>query len=131
MPELSIGKWRGLQQCATAQGALAVLALDHRQGLRKTMRPSAPDSVTPAELAAFKQEVVGALAPAASAVLLDPEVGAGGEVGAKVKVFAPAAYKLRLIDLTGFKNLSGLGFCHNKLEFVTNLGYYTPRFLLF
>ena len=37
MLELSIGKLRGLQQCATAQGALAVLALDHRQGLRKAM----------------------------------------------------------------------------------------------
>ena len=75
MLELSIGKLRGLQQCATAQGALAVLALDHRQGLRKAMRPHAPDSVTLAELSEFKQGVVAALAPAASAVLLDPEVG--------------------------------------------------------
>jgi tagatose-1,6-bisphosphate aldolase len=53
-----------------------VLALDHRNNLRQSMRPDAPDTVTVAELAAFKKEVVGALAPSASAVLLDPEVGA-------------------------------------------------------
>lgn len=67
---------RGLQQCATQQKTIAVLALDHRQGLRKAIRPKAPDSVTDVELAAFKQQLTAALAPAASAVLLDPEVGA-------------------------------------------------------
>lgn len=72
---LTIGKLRGLQQCATAQNAIAVLALDHRQGLKKAMRPEAPDTVSLAEMSAFKQQLVGALSPAASAVLLDPEVG--------------------------------------------------------
>ncbi len=76
MPSLSIGKLRGLQQCATDRGALAVFALDHRNSLRRALRPDAPDTVTPAEMSAFKQQVVAALAPATSAVLLDPEVGA-------------------------------------------------------
>jgi tagatose-1,6-bisphosphate aldolase len=75
MTPLSIGKLRNLQQCSTPRGALAVLALDHRNNLRNSLRPEAPDSVTSAELTAFKVEVVGALAPAASAVLLDPQVG--------------------------------------------------------
>lgn len=73
---LTIGKLRGLQQCATPHGAIAVLALDHRQGLRKAIRPAAPDTVTDAELSAFKQQLTAALAPAAGAMLLDPEVGA-------------------------------------------------------
>ncbi len=73
---LSIGKLRGLQQCATKRGSLAVFALDHRGNLRRALCPDAPDTVTPAEMSAFKQQVIGALAPAASAVLLDPEVGA-------------------------------------------------------
>src|SRR5437016_476183 len=76
MTTLSLGKFRGLQQCSTPQGALAVLALDHRNNLRQALRPEAPDSVTDEEMVAFKQQVVACLAPAASAVLLDPEVGA-------------------------------------------------------
>lgn len=84
MPTLSIGKYRNLQQCATPGGALAVLALDHRQGLRKAMRPDAPDQVFPPEMTAFKQTLVTHLAPAASAVLLDPEVGAAQCIAAGV-----------------------------------------------
>ncbi len=76
MTTLSIGKLRSLQQCATPRGTIAVLALDHRNNLRQSLRPDAPDTVTSAELTAFKKDVVGALAAAASAVLLDPEVGA-------------------------------------------------------
>jgi tagatose-1,6-bisphosphate aldolase len=84
MTSLSIGKLRSLQQCATPRGAIAVLALDHRNNLRQSLRPDAPDTVTAAELTAFKQDVVGALAPAASAVLLDPEVGAAQCIAAGV-----------------------------------------------
>ena len=76
MATLSLGKYRGLQQCATWSGALSVLALDHRNNLRAALRPDAPDSVTADEMTAFKCEAVKALAPAASAILLDPEVGA-------------------------------------------------------
>ncbi len=77
MIPLSIGKWRGLQQCSTAGGALAVLALDHRNNLRNALNPAAPDTVTDAELVQFKREVIGSLAGEASAVLLDVEYGAG------------------------------------------------------
>jgi tagatose-1,6-bisphosphate aldolase len=73
---LSIGKWRGLQQCATSRGALAVLALDHRNNLRQALRPADPSSVPDAALTAFKQETIAAVGPAASAVLLDPQFGA-------------------------------------------------------
>ncbi len=76
MATLSLGKYRGLQQCATPRGALSVLALDHRNNLRVALRPDAPDSVPADELTAFKCETVQTVAPAASAVLLDPEVGA-------------------------------------------------------
>jgi tagatose 1,6-diphosphate aldolase len=76
MTTLSIGKFRGLQQCSTARGVLAVLALDHRNNLRQALGPEAPDSVTDEAMVAFKQEVVLALAPVSSAVLLDPEIGA-------------------------------------------------------
>ena len=72
----TIGKIRGLQQCSTPRGTISVLALDHRNNLRAAMRPEDPKSVTNAEMSAFKVEVVSTLAPTATAVLLDPEVGA-------------------------------------------------------
>jgi len=73
---LTIGKLRGLQQCSTQRGAMAILALDHRNNLRQLIRPDSPDQVTDGEMVAFKQQVVKTLAPISSAVLLDPEVGA-------------------------------------------------------
>ncbi len=71
-----IGRIRGLQACASPRGTFAILALDHRQNLRKTLRPSDPASVTYGEMVEFKRAVVRALAPAATGVLLDAEVGA-------------------------------------------------------
>jgi len=82
MKTISIGKFRSLQQCSTERGAISVLALDHRQNLRHSLRPQAPESVTPAELTAFKVEVMEKLAPLSTAVLLDPEVGAAQCVAA-------------------------------------------------
>lgn len=75
MQQLSIGKCRGLQQCSTQHGALSVMALDHRNNLRRALNPDAPETVAASEMIAFKQQVTAVLAPAASAVLLDPEVG--------------------------------------------------------
>ena len=84
MPFL-LGKRRGLTQCATTSGRFVVLALDHRQNLRRELRPEAPDSVRPDEMVEFKLAVTRALAGAASGILLDPEVGvaqalAGGAI---------------------------------------------------
>ncbi len=79
---LSIGKWRGLQHCATPHGALAVMALDHRGNLRAALNPEAPQSVSAEALTAFKAQLVAALAPVSSAVLLDPEFGAAQCVAA-------------------------------------------------
>src|SRR5919201_1230128 len=72
---LTLGKWRGLQSTSTSRGAFVILALDHRNNLRALLRPDAPDTVKPAEMVEFKYQVVSALAPACSAVLLDPVVG--------------------------------------------------------
>ena len=76
MRELTVGKLRGLSQCSDRRGTLSMLALDHRNNLRKILRPDAPAEVRDAELTAFKREAVEALAEAATAVLLDPEFGA-------------------------------------------------------
>jgi tagatose-1,6-bisphosphate aldolase len=97
MKTIPIGKFRSLQQCSSDRGVISVLELDHRQNLRNSLRPQAPESVTPAELTAFKVEVMENLAPLSTAVLLDPEVGAAqcvaanavpGQVGMLVAVEA-------------------------------------------
>lgn len=72
-----LGTMRGLDACSSPAGAFTVLALDHRQNLRKELRPGAPESVTHAEMAAFKAAVVRHLTAAGTGILLDPEIGVG------------------------------------------------------
>ena len=57
-----------------------MLALDHRQNLRKELRPDDPASVTSDEMVAFKRAVVRELGSTATGVLLDPEIGAAQAV---------------------------------------------------
>jgi tagatose 1,6-diphosphate aldolase len=76
----ALGARRGIAACASARGTFAVLALDHRQNLRKELRPADPDSVTYDEMVEFKQAVVRALAPVATGTLLDPEIGAAQSI---------------------------------------------------
>jgi tagatose 1,6-diphosphate aldolase len=72
MKLISIGKLRGLQQISSQRGTFTVLALDHRQNLRKAN----PALVSDEQLSRFKLAVTSALASRATAVLLDPEVSA-------------------------------------------------------
>ena len=53
-----------------------MLALDHRQNLRRELHPDDPGSVTTGEMVAFKRAVVRAIGSAGTGVLLDPEIGA-------------------------------------------------------
>jgi tagatose 1,6-diphosphate aldolase len=71
-----LGTRRGLEACASARGTFAVLALDHRQNLRRELHPEVPEATTYEEMVAFKRAVVRALAGAATGTLLDPEIGA-------------------------------------------------------
>ena len=72
----ALGTRRGLMACASERGTFAVLALDHRQNLRKMLHPDAPASATYDEMVDFKRAVVRALSPLATGTLLDPEIGA-------------------------------------------------------
>lgn len=71
-----LGARRGLAACASDRGTFAVLALDHRQNLRRELQPDDPASVTYDQMVEFKRAVVRALAPVATGTLLDPEIGA-------------------------------------------------------
>ena len=79
---LTIGKLRRLQECSTPDGMFVILALDHRDDLRRLLKPVEPDSLSYGEMAAFKSEVVQSLGGLASAVLLDPQYGAAQAIAA-------------------------------------------------
>lgn len=71
-----LGTRRGLDACASPRGTFTVLALDHRQNLRKELQPDDPAAATYGEMVEFKRAVVRALAGTATGTLLDPEIGA-------------------------------------------------------
>ncbi len=77
---LSIGKLRRLQQCSTPDSMFVIMALDHRSHLQTGLNPNNPDSITYNEMVLFKQEIIRALSPTSSAILLDPEFGAAQSV---------------------------------------------------
>jgi tagatose 1,6-diphosphate aldolase len=99
-----LGARRGMDACASARGTFAVLALDHRQNLRKELRPDDPASVTYDEMVDFKRAVVRALAPIATGTLLDPEIGAAQCIADGS--MPPRAGLLVAIEATGFSGPS-------------------------
>ncbi|XWX04067.1 tagatose 1,6-diphosphate aldolase [Aggregatilineales bacterium SYSU G02658] len=68
---LTPGRWRGLQNTSTFRHVFTILAFDQR-GSYAEMLPAGTDY---AAAAAIKGEVVEALSPFVSAVLLDPDYG--------------------------------------------------------
>ena len=63
-----------LTRMARPSGTYAMLAIDQREGLRAMMAPHQDGPVTDADLTHFKLEVIEALTPYASAVLIDREL---------------------------------------------------------
>jgi len=80
MLSVRLGTLRGLDACASAKGTFSVLALDHRNNLRRALAPDDPGSVSYERLVAIKRSIVRAVAPVADGILLDPELGAGPAV---------------------------------------------------
>ncbi|MFC1892631.1 tagatose 1,6-diphosphate aldolase [Chloroflexota bacterium] len=81
---LSIGKLRGLQQVADDNGFLTICAIDHRGALQRAMNEDNPDAVTYQDMVDFKLDLCRAVAPFASAVLLDPVYGAAQAIAAGI-----------------------------------------------
>jgi tagatose 1,6-diphosphate aldolase len=84
MNTISIGKLRGLRQCAAPNGTFTCLAIDHRQNLRRALNLSDSSAAGDAELTGFKLDITADLADLATAVLLDPEYGAAQAIAAGI-----------------------------------------------
>jgi tagatose 1,6-diphosphate aldolase len=78
----SIGKLRGLQQLADSKGMMTMCAIDHRGALKRALNEKNPDAVSYQDMVNFKLDLCQAVAPFASAILLDPEYGASQVIAA-------------------------------------------------
>jgi len=74
---VTIGKWRRLQQVASPAKTFSIMAVDHRGPLRRSLEKDSAEQLPSTALSDLKADIVRALGPVASAVLLDPETGAG------------------------------------------------------
>jgi len=81
---VSIGKLRGLQQLADSKGMMTMCAIDHRGALKRALNERNPDAVAYQDMVNFKLDLCQAVAPFASAVLLDPEYGAAQAIASGV-----------------------------------------------
>ncbi len=63
--------------CSSADGVFCMLAIDHRDNLLALLNRHAAQPLTDGQFAAFKQQVIGALAESVTAVLVDPVYGFG------------------------------------------------------
>ncbi len=79
---ISIGKLRGLQQLADSKGMMTMFAIDHRGALKRVLNEKNPAAVSYQDIVNFKLDLCQAVAPFASAILLDPEYGAGQAIAA-------------------------------------------------
>lgn len=82
MRKLSIGKLRGLQKISSDNQIFSILALDHRQNLRKSFNVSHPESVSDDMLVSLKNDIVANITKGLTAILLDPEVGTAQVISA-------------------------------------------------
>ena len=79
---ISIGKLRGLQQLADSKGMMTMCAIDHRGALKRALNVKNPAAVSYQDIVDFKLDLCQAVAPFASAILLDPEYGASQAIAA-------------------------------------------------
>jgi tagatose 1,6-diphosphate aldolase len=101
----NLGTLRGLDACSSVRGTFTVLALDHRQNLRKELRPDDPSSVTEDEMVDFKRAVVRELGGAGTGVLLDPEIGVGPAIADGS--LAGATGLVVAVEATGYEGAPG------------------------
>ena len=62
-----------LADVSDTRGAFRVLAVDHRDSLRLFLEPSAPETVPDALMTSIKSDLVRAISPHATGVMLEPE----------------------------------------------------------
>ena len=96
----SLGKIHRMRRCASPDGKFVMLALDHRNNLQRAFNPENPKAVTYQQLSDFKKELVAALSPVSSGILLDPQYGAAASIASGV--VTGSAGLLVAVEKTGY-----------------------------
>lgn len=117
---LTAGKVRGLQQIADAYGIFAMGAMDHRGSMQRMINKAAPEPVTYDLLVEYKRDLTELLAPASTAVLLDPIYGAA-------QVITSGAVYLGVLSLLALRPSALLGYGYLVLY---NLVFVLPLVVL-
>ncbi|MEQ8677342.1 MAG: tagatose 1,6-diphosphate aldolase [Aggregatilineales bacterium] len=71
----SIGKFRHLSRCTTAEGHFVIMAIDHRNNLLDKLNQHAHAPLSDDDFVSFKQQVISGLSACSSAILTDPAYG--------------------------------------------------------
>ena len=99
---------KGMAAISTPAGHMLIVAADQRNGMKAVMDDAAngPDSISTAELAEAKADLLRYLANHAPAILLDPEVALPGVVDEGV--IARGTSLVVGMDASGFETVDGL-----------------------
>lgn len=108
MNQLTTSERRGLTAVSTAAGRLLIVAADQRNSMKATMTdaPDGPGSISDAELAEAKADLVRHLANHAPAILLDPEIALPAVVDDGT--LARGTALVVGMDASGFATVDGL-----------------------
>jgi sulfofructosephosphate aldolase len=101
---------RGMSAISTPGGRMLIVAADQRNGMKAAMTdaPGGPGSISAAELAAAKADLVRYLANNAPAILLDPEVALPAVVDDGVLIRGTSL--VVGMDASGYETTDGLRF---------------------
>lgn len=80
------------------QGRFCVLAVDHRDSLRAFLDPERPDDVPASRLVAIKRDLVAAVSPSATGVMLEPEYS----IPQVLDVLAPGVGFIAALESQGY-----------------------------
>jgi len=87
-----------LDRLRSTSGTFRVLAIDHRDSLRRFLSPDSPESVTTDDIVALKRSLVQAVSPLATGVMLEPEYS----IPAVVADLAPGAGFFAALEAQGY-----------------------------
>lgn len=112
MNELTTLERRALARLLTPGGHLLIVAADQRNSMKAVMNdaPAGPGSVTMAQLADAKSDLVACLANHGPAILLDPEVALPRVVDEGT--LAPDTALVVGMDASGYETVDGLRYTH-------------------
>jgi tagatose-1,6-bisphosphate aldolase len=100
----AIGRRRRVLRLGDARGVVAGIAIDHRDSLRVMLERAGSNAVGAIDLPALKLVLARALAPAATAIMLDAELGGRA---LEARVVPPAVGLIMPLEAQGYEGSDG------------------------